>query len=400
MAFLANALSRVKPSATIAVSQKARELKAKGRDVIGLGAGEPDFDTPDNIKAAAIDAINRGETKYTPVSGIPELRKAIAAKFKRENNLDYDWQQTIVGTGGKQILFNAFMATLNPGDEVVIPAPYWVSYPEMVAICGGTPVFVSTTIDNDFKLQPADLEAAITPKTKWLMFNSPSNPSGAAYSEAELKALTEVLMRHPHVWILSDDMYEHLTYGDFVFTTPAQIEPSLYDRTLTMNGVSKAYAMTGWRIGYAAGPMGLIKAMDMIQGQQTSGACSIAQWAAVEALNGTQDFIPKNKEIFRGRRDLVVSMLNQAKGIKCPVPEGAFYVYPSCAGTIGKTAPSGKVIETDEDFVTELLETEGVAVVHGSAFGLGPNFRISYATSEQQLEEACNRIQRFCAALR
>jgi aspartate aminotransferase len=400
MAFLADALSRVKPSATIAVSQKARELKAKGRDVIGLGAGEPDFDTPDNIKAAAIDAINRGETKYTPVSGIPELRKAIAAKFKRENNLDYDWQQTIVGTGGKQILFNAFMATLNPGDEVVIPQPYWVSYPEMVAICGGTPVFVSTTIENDFKLQPADLEAAITPKTKWLMFNSPSNPSGAAYSEAELKALTEVLMRHPHVWILSDDMYEHLTYGEFVFTTPAQVEPSLHERTLTMNGVSKAYAMTGWRIGYAAGPLELIKAMDMIQGQQTSGACSIAQWAAVEALNGTQEFIPANKEIFRGRRDLVVSMLNQAKGIQCPVPEGAFYVYPSCAGCIGKTAPSGKVIETDEDFVTELLETEGVAVVHGSAFGLGPNFRISYATSEAQLEEACNRIQRFCAALR
>ena len=399
MAFLADALSRVKPSATIAVSQKARELKAKGRDVIGLGAGEPDFDTPNHIKAASIDAINRADTKYTPVSGIPELRKAIAAKFKRENNLDYDWQQTIVGTGGKQILFNAFMATLNPGDEVVIPAPYWVSYPEMVAICGGTPVFVSTTIENDFKLQPADLEAAITPKTKWLMFNSPSNPSGAAYSEAELKALTDVLMRHPQVWILSDDMYEHLTYGEFVFTTPAQIEPSLKDRTLTMNGVSKAYAMTGWRIGYAAGPIELIKAMDMIQGQQTSGACSIAQWAAVEALNGTQDFIPKNKEIFRGRRDLVVSMLNQAKGLQCPVPEGAFYVYPSCEGTIGKTAPSGKVIETDEDFVTELLETEGVAVVHGSAFGLGPAFRISYATATSDLEEACRRIQRFCGSL-
>lgn len=400
MAFLADALSRVKPSATIAVSQKARELKAKGRDVIGLGAGEPDFDTPDNIKAAAIDAINRGETKYTPVSGIPELRKAIAAKFKRENDLDYDWQQTIVGTGGKQILFNAFMATLNAGDEVVIPAPYWVSYPEMVAICGGTPVPVETTIENDFKLQPADLEAAITPRTKWLIFNSPSNPSGAAYSEAELKAVTEVLKRHPQVWVLTDDMYEHLTYGDFVFKTPAQVAPELKDRTLTMNGVSKAYAMTGWRIGYAAGPLELIKAMDMIQGQQTSGACSIAQWAAVEALNGTQDFIPANKEIFRGRRDLVVSMLNQATGIKCPTPEGAFYVYPSCAGAIGKTAPSGKVIETDEDFVTELLESEGVAVVHGSAFGLGPNFRISYATSEDLLEEACNRIQRFCAALR
>ena len=400
MAFLADALSRVKPSATIAVSQKARELKAKGRDVIGLGAGEPDFDTPENIKAAAIEAINRGETKYTPVSGIPELRKAIAAKFKRENNLDYDWQQTIVGTGGKQILFNAFMATLNPGDEVVIPAPYWVSYPEMVAICGGAPVFVPTSIENEFKLQATDLEAAITPKSKWLIFNSPSNPSGAAYSEAELKAITDVLVKHPHVWVLTDDMYEHLTYGDFVFKTPAEVEPSLKDRTLTMNGVSKAYAMTGWRIGYAAGPLELIKAMDMIQGQQTSGACSIAQWAAVEALNGTQEFIPANKEIFRGRRDLVVSMLNQAKGIQCPTPEGAFYVYPSCAGCIGKTAPSGKVIETDEDFVTELLETEGVAVVHGSAFGLGPNFRISYATSEAQLEEACKRIQRFCAALR
>ncbi|GAB1582549.1 pyridoxal phosphate-dependent aminotransferase [Phyllobacterium phragmitis] len=400
MAFLADALSRVKPSATIAVSQKARELKAKGKDVIGLGAGEPDFDTPDNIKKAAIAAIERGETKYTPVAGIPELRLAIAAKFKRENGLDYKPEQTIVGTGGKQILFNALMATLNPGDEVVIPAPYWVSYPEMVALCGGTPVFVNTTLENDFKVQAKDLEAAITPRTKWLIFNSPSNPSGAAYTEAELKALTEVLMRHPHVWILTDDMYEHLVYGDFVFTTPAQVEPSLYERTLTMNGVSKAYAMTGWRIGYAAGPLPLIKAMDMIQGQQTSGACSIAQWAAVEALNGPQDFIPRNKKIFQGRRDLVVSMLNQARGITCPTPEGAFYVYPSCAGLIGKTAPSGKVIETDEDFVTELLESEGVAVVQGSAFGLGPNFRISYATSEVLLEEACTRIQRFCASLR
>ncbi|RCS25520.1 pyridoxal phosphate-dependent aminotransferase [Phyllobacterium salinisoli] len=400
MAFLADALSRVKPSATIAVSQKARELKAKGKDVIGLGAGEPDFDTPDNIKKAAIAAIERGETKYTPISGIPELRQAISAKFKRENGLDYKPEQTIVGTGGKQILFNAFMATLNPGDEVIIPAPYWVSYPEMVAICGGTPVFVATTIENDFKVTAGDLEAAITPKTKWLIFNSPSNPSGAAYTEAELKALTDVLVRHPHVWILTDDMYEHLVYGDFVFTTPAQVEPSLYDRTLTMNGVSKAYAMTGWRIGYAGGPLQLIKAMDMIQGQQTSGACSIAQWAAVEALNGPQDFIPENKKIFQGRRDLVVSMLNQAKGITCPTPEGAFYVYPSCAGLIGKTAPSGKIIETDEDFVTELLESEGVAVVHGSAFGLGPNFRISYATSEVLLEEACSRIQRFCASLR
>jgi len=400
MAFLADALSRVKPSATIAVSQKARELKTQGRDVIGLGAGEPDFDTPDNVKNAAIDAINRGETKYTPVSGIQPLREAIAAKFKRENNLDYDWKQTIVATGGKQILFNAMMATLNPGDEVVIPSPYWVSYPEMVSICGGTPVFAETSIDNGFKLTPDALEKAITPKTKWLIMNSPSNPSGAAYTEAELKALADVLMAHPHVWVLTDDMYEHLTYGDFKFFTIAELEPKLYDRTLTMNGVSKAYAMTGWRIGYAAGPIELIKAMDMIQGQQTSGACSIAQWAAVEALNGPQDFITKNKAIFQGRRDLVVSMLNQAKGINCPVPEGAFYVYPSCAELIGKTAPSGKVIETDEDFVSELLEAEGVAVVHGSAFGLGPNFRISYATSEELLEEACNRIQRFTASLK
>lgn len=400
MAFLADALSRVKPSATIAVSQKARELKTQGRDVIGLGAGEPDFDTPDNVKKAAIDAINRGETKYTPVSGIQPLREAIAAKFKRENNLDYDWKQTIVATGGKQILFNAMMATLNPGDEVVIPSPYWVSYPEMVSICGGTPVFAETSIDNGFKLTPDALEKAITPKTKWLIMNSPSNPSGAAYTEAELKALADVLLAHPHVWVLTDDMYEHLTYGDFKFFTIAEVEPKLYDRTLTMNGVSKAYAMTGWRIGYAAGPIELIKAMDMIQGQQTSGACSIAQWAAVEALNGPQDFITRNKAIFQGRRDLVVSMLNQAKGINCPVPEGAFYVYPSCAELIGKTAPSGKVIETDEDFVSELLEAEGVAVVHGSAFGLGPNFRISYATSEELLEEACNRIQRFTASLK
>jgi aspartate aminotransferase len=397
MAFLADALSRVKPSATIAVSQKARDLKAKGRDVIGLGAGEPDFDTPENIKKAAIDAINRGETKYPPVSGIPQLREAIARKFKRENNLDYTPAQTIVGTGGKQILFNAFMATLNPGDEVIITAPYWVSYPEMVAICNGTSVIIEASQANNFKVTAADLEKAITPKTKWFLFNSPSNPSGAAYSHDELKALTDVLLKHEHVWVLTDDMYEHLTYGDFKFVSPAEVEPKLYNRTLTMNGVSKAYAMTGWRIGYAAGPLELIKAMDMIQGQQTSGACTIAQWASVEALNGPQDFIPANKKIFEARRDLVVSMLNQAKGIVCPSPEGAFYVYPSCAGLIGKTAPSGKVIETDEDFVTELLETEGVAVVHGSAFGLGPNFRISYAASEEQLEEACKRIQRFCA---
>lgn len=400
MAFLADALSRVKPSATIAVSQKARELKAAGRDVIGLGAGEPDFDTPDNIKEAAMDAIKRGETKYTPVAGIPPLREAIAKKFKRENGLDYDPSQVIVGTGGKQILFNALMATLNEGDEVIIPAPFWVSYPEMVAICGGTSVPIATSIESKFKLSAEALEAAITPKTKWLIFNSPSNPSGGAYSHDELKALTDVLLRHPHVWVLTDDMYEHLVYDDFKFVTPAEVEPKLYDRTLTMNGVSKAYAMTGWRIGYAAGPIELIKAMDMIQGQQTSGACSIAQWAAVEALNGPQDFIETNKTLFKGRRDLVVSMLNQATGIECPFPEGAFYVYPSCAALIGKTAPSGKVIETDADFVTELLEAEGVAVVHGSAFGQGPNFRISYATSDELLEEACKRIQRFCASLK
>ncbi len=399
MAFLADVLSRVKPSATIAVTQKARELKAKGRDIIGLGAGEPDFDTPDNIKNAAIKAIRRGETKYPPVSGIVPLREAIASKFKRENNLDYGPEQTIVATGGKQILFNAFMATLNPGDEVVIPRPFWVSYPEMVAICGGTPVYADTSIDNGFKLTAEALEKAITPKTKWLVMNSPSNPSGAAYAEAELREIADVLLKHPQVWTLTDDMYEHLTYGDFVFRTIAEVEPALHERTLTMNGVSKAYAMTGWRIGYAAGPVALIKAMDMIQGQQTSGACTIAQWASVEALNGPQDFIARNKAIFQGRRDLVVSMLNQAKGISCPVPEGAFYVYPSCAGLIGRKAASGKVIETDVDFVSELLEAEGVAVVQGSAFGLGPNFRISYATSEALLEEACIRIQRFTASL-
>ncbi|AQS41671.1 MAG: Aspartate aminotransferase A (AspAT) [Candidatus Tokpelaia hoelldobleri] len=400
MAFLAEALSRVKPSATIAVAQKARELKAAGKDVISLSAGEPDFDTPDNVKNAAIDAIRRGETKYTPVSGIPELRKAIAAKFKRENGLDYKPEQTIVGTGGKQILFNALMATLNPGDEVIIASPYWVSYPEIVLLTGGTPVFAETKLEDRFKLRPEVLEAAITPKTKWFIFNSPSNPSGAAYTHAELKALTDVLMKHPHVYILTDDMYEHLTYGDFTFVTPAQVEPALYERTLTMNGVSKAYAMTGWRIGYAAGPLALVKAMDMVQGQQTSGACSIAQWAAVEALNGPQDFIRASKKAFEARRDLIVSMLNQAKGITCPVPEGAFYVYPSCAGLIGKKTQDGKVIETDEDFVNALLEAEGVAVVQGSAFGLGPNFRISYAASEDMLEEAGKRIQRFCASLK
>jgi aspartate aminotransferase len=399
MAFLAASLDRVKPSATIAVSQKARELKAQGMDVIGLGAGEPDFDTPDNIKQAAVEAIARGETKYTPISGIPQLREAISAKFKRENGLDYKPEQTIVSTGGKHVLFNAFMATLNPGDEVIIPAPFWVSYPEMVALCGGTPVVVETRQEDGFKLTAEALERAITPRTKWFLFNSPSNPSGAAYTHTELKALTDVLVRHEHVWVMTDDMYEHLVYGDFTFATPAQVEPALYDRTITINGVSKAYAMTGWRIGYAGGPLKLIKAMDMIQGQQTSGACSIAQWAAVEALNGTQAFIPTNRAMFERRRDLVVSMLNQATGIECPSPEGAFYVYPSVKGTIGSKTQKGQVISTDEDFVTALLEQEGVAVVHGSAFGLGPNFRLSYATSDTLLEEACSRIQRFCGSL-
>src|SRR6478609_3532838 len=400
MGFLSDALSRIKPSATIVITQKARDLKAQGRDVISLSVGEPDFDTPDNVKDAAIAAIRRGETKYTPVPGIVPLREAIVRKFKRENGLDYKPSQVIVGTGGKQVIYNALLATLNPGDEVIIPAPYWVSYPEMVGLCGGTAVPVDTTMEHNFKLQPGPLERAITPKTKWIILNSPSNPTGAAYTRAEMKAITDVLMRHPHVWVLTDDMYEHLTYGDFEFVTPAQVEPNLYERTLTMNGVSKAYAMTGWRIGYAAGPDELIRAMDFVQGQQTSGACSIAQWAAVEALDGPQDHLKVFRKAFEERRDLVVSMLNQSKYLKCPMPERAFYVYPSCAEAIGRTAPSGKVLKTDEDFVSELLQTEGVAAVHGSAFGLGPNFRISYATSETLLEEACRRIQRFCAACR
>ena len=400
MAFLADSLARIKPSATIAVTNKARELKAAGRDVIGLGAGEPDFDTPENIKEAAIQAIREGKTKYTAVDGIPELKAAIAAKFKRENNLTYAPNQITVGTGGKQVLYNALMATLNPGDEVIIPAPYWVSYPEMVALGGGTPVEIVGPQSQGFKIGPDALEAAITPKTKWLLLNSPSNPSGAGYTRAELKALADVLLKHPHVWIMTDDMYEHLVFDDFEFATIAEVEPKLYDRTLTVNGVSKAYSMTGWRIGYAGGPTQLIKAMATIQSQSTSNPSSISQWAALEALNGPQDFIATNAELFKGRRDLVVSMLNQAKGIQCPRPEGAFYVYPSCAGTMGKTTPSGKKLENDEDFVTELLESEGVAVVQGSAFGLGPAFRISYATKNSDLEEACNRIQRFCANLR
>jgi len=399
MGFISDTLARVQPSATIAVSNKARELKAAGRDVIGLGAGEPDFDTPDNIKAAAIDAIQRGETKYTAVDGIPELKAAIAAKFKRENGLDYEPSQCFVAPGGKPIIYNAMTATLNPGDEVVIPAPYWVSYPDIVLLAGGEPVIVDTTIDDNFKLRPEALEAAITPKTKWIIFNSPSNPTGAAYTRDEIKALTDVVLRHEQVWILTDDMYEHLTYDGFDYYTPAQVEPRLKDRVLTMNGVSKAYAMTGWRIGYCAGPADLIAAMRKVQSQSTSNPTSISQWAAVEALNGTQDFIPERAAVFKERRDLVVSMLNQASGIQCPTPEGAFYVYPSCAGCIGKSTPGGRKIETDEDFVTALLEEEGVAVVHGAAFGLSPFFRISYATSTEALQESCQRIQRFCASL-
>ena len=400
MAFLADRIARIKPSATIAVTDKARALKAAGRNVIGLGAGEPDFDTPENIKEAAIKAIRDGKaSKYTAVDGIPELKAAIARKFKRENELAYKPSQIIVGTGGKQVLYNALIATINPGDEVIIPAPYWVSYPDMVMLAGGEPVGVATTMESGFKLKPEALERAITPKTKWIIFNSPSNPTGAAYTRAELKAVTDVLVRHPHVHVMADDMYEHLVYDDFQFFSSAQLEPQLYDRTLTVNGVSKAYCMTGWRIGYAGGPESLIKAMAMIQSQSTSNPTAVAQWAAIEALGGPQDFIPKHNKIFKERRDLCVSMLNQANGIQCPKPEGAFYVYPSCAGTIGKTAPTGKRLATDEDFVTELLEAEGVAVVQGAPFGWSPAFRISYATATSALEEACTRIQRFCGNL-
>jgi aspartate aminotransferase len=393
------ALQRIKPSATIGVTQKARELARAGRNVISLGAGEPDFDTPDNIKEAAIKAIREGKTKYTDIDGIPELKEAICAKFKRENGLDYQPSQVNVSPGGKPVIYNAFVATLNPGDEVIVPAPYWVSYPDMALLAGGVPVFVAAGAETGFKLRPEDLEKAITPKTRWLIINSPSNPTGAAYTAAELKALAEVLLRHPQVWILSDDMYEHLVFDDFKFATIAAVEPRLYDRTLTMNGVSKAYAMTGWRIGYAAGPQALIKAMAKVMSQSTSNPTSVSQYAAVEALNGPQDFIHERAKVFQARRDLVVSMLNQATGLMCPTPEGAFYVYPSCKGLIGKSTKAGKVIKTDEDFASELLEAEGVAVVHGEAFGLSPFFRISYATSTEILEDACGRIQRFCASL-
>ena len=399
MSILAARLDRIKPSPTIAVSTKAAELKAAGRDVIGLGAGEPDFDTPDNIKEAAYKAIANGQTKYTAVDGTVELKQAICDKFKRENGLSYETNQISVGTGGKQVIFNALMASLDPGDEVVIPAPYWVSYPDMVVLAEGTPVIVESPQSSGFRLQPSDLEAAITPNTKWLMLNAPCNPTGAAYSKDQLKALGEVLMRHPDVWVLCDDIYEHLIYDGFTFHTFAQAVPEMYDRTLTMNGVSKAYAMTGWRIGYAGGAVPLIKAMAIIQSQSTSNPSSVSQAAAVEALNGPQDYIAMSNEVYAARRDLVVGMLNQATGLDCATPQGAFYVYPNCAGLIGKTTPDGATIGSSEDFAAYLLDAEGVAVVHGAAFGLDPHFRISYATSTEVLEDACARIQRACAAL-
>ncbi|MEJ6707288.1 MAG: pyridoxal phosphate-dependent aminotransferase [Amylibacter sp.] len=397
--FLSKTLKRVKPSPTIMISAKAAELKAAGRNIIALSAGEPDFDTPDNIKNAAKAAMDAGKTKYTAPDGIPELKQAVCDKFKRDNGLEYTKEQVSVSTGGKQVLYNALMATLNEGDEVVIPAPYWVSYPDMVLLAGGVPVAAETSMQTQFKLTADQLESAITPKTKWLIFNSPSNPSGAGYSWEEMQMITDVLMRHPHVWVMTDDMYEHLAYDDFEFCTPAQVEPRLYDRTLTVNGVSKAYAMTGWRIGYAAGPKELIGAMRKVQSQSTSNPCSISQWAAVEALNGPQDYIEMSRPVFEGRRNLVVKMLNEAEGISCPTPDGAFYVYPSIATCIGKATPNGVVIEDDEVFATQLLEEQGVAVVFGAAFGLSPNFRVSYATSEEELVDACGRIQEFCKSL-
>ena len=400
MPFIAKRLSNIKPSPTIAVSTKAAELKAAGRDVIGLGAGEPDFDTPEHIKAAAKAAIDAGATKYTAVAGTKELRDAICAKLKRDNGLEYTPEQITVGCGGKQTIYNALIATLDPGDEVIIPAPYWVSYPDITLLAEGTPVFVDCPVEDNFKLKPKALEAAITPKTKWLILNSPSNPTGAAYSRAEMKALTDVLMKHPHVWVMTDDMYEFIVYDDFEFVTPAQVEPRLMNRTLTLNGVSKAYAMTGWRVGYAAGPLEIIKAMNKVQSQSTTHTASVSQAAAVEALNGDHSFLAERNAIFKERRDIVVEMLNKAQGLTCAIPEGAFYVYPSCAGVIGKKTPDGKEIKTDEDFVTYLLEAEGVAAVHGEAFGLSPYFRVSYATSTENLVEACTRIQRACAALK
>ena len=399
MSFLSQTLARVKPSPTIAITNRARELKAEGRDIIGLSAGEPDFDTPAHIREAAKAAIDAGHTRYTAVDGIPELKQAICDKFMRDNGLNYTPAQVTVGTGGKQVLYNALMATLNPGDEVIIPAPYWVSYPDMVLLAGGTPVVIEAGIEADYRITGEQLEAAITPKTKWVLLNSPSNPTGAGYAQAHMKALTDVLMRHPHVWVMSDDIYEHLVFDNFKFVTPAQIEPGLKDRTLTVNGVSKSYAMTGWRIGYAAGPEVLIKAMAKVQSQSTSNPCSVAQYAALAALTGPQDYIEESRAVFQRRRDLVVAGLSQCPGITCPTPEGAFYVYPSIAGLIGKTSAKGAQITDDEAFATALLDETGVAVVFGRAFGLSPHFRISYATSDAVLEDAVARIRAFCNAL-
>ena len=399
MNILASRLNRIQPSPTIAMSIKARELKAEGKDIIELAAGEPDFPTPSHIIDAAEDAMSRGETKYTDPDGTPALKQAVCDKFKRDNNLEYVTSQVTIGTGGKQVLYNALMATLNEGDEVIIPAPYWVSYPDMVLLAEGTPKIVECPLDKNFILQPEDLERAITPKTKWIILNSPSNPTGSGYTWDDMKKITDVLIRHPNIWVMTDDMYEHLVYDDFKFCTPAEVEPELYSRTLTVNGMSKAFCMTGWRIGYAAGPENLITAIRKIQSQSTSNPSSISQAASVAALNGPMDFLAKNNEVFKQRRDLVCSMLNQASGITCPTPDGAFYVYPSCAGLIGKKTPDGKVLKSDEDVVTYFLETEGIAAVHGAAFGLSPHFRISYATSTEALENACQRIQRACTAL-
>tara|TARA_R110002124_G_scaffold64985_2_gene177832 strand:- start:646820 stop:648040 length:1221 start_codon:yes stop_codon:yes gene_type:complete len=400
MALVSDLLGKIKPSPTLSLIAKANELKAQGKDVIGLSAGEPDFDTPQHVREAAIKAINEGQTRYTPVPGTAELREAISAKFKRENDLDYPVAQVIAGTGGKQILYNALVSSVNPGDEIIIPTPYWVSYPDMVLLAGGVPVTVATTAEDGFKVKAEKLEAAITPKTKWVILNSPGNPSGAAYSREDLEALAVVLRKHPHVYIMSDDMYEHITYDDFEFTTIAQVAPDLFDRTLTVNGVSKAYSMTGWRLGYAGGPLALIKAMTSIQGQSTSNPCSITQAAAVAALNGDQTFLVERNIAFKERRDVVVKMLNEIDGLYCPVPEGAFYVYPSCAGLIGKYTPEGKKIETDGDFSAYLIDSVGVVCVHGEAFGLSPHFRISYATSVDVLKDACGRIAKACGDLK
>jgi len=400
MSLLSQTLARVKPSPTIAITGRARELAAEGRDIISLSAGEPDFDTPEHIRDAAKDAIDAGHTRYTAVDGIPELKRAICEKFRRENGLDYSPAQITVGTGGKQILYNALMATLNPGDEVIIPAPYWVSYPDMVLLAGGTPVVIEAEMQNGYRISPEQLEAAITPKTKWLILNSPSNPTGAGYAEDAMRGLTDVLMRHPHVLVLTDDIYEHLVFDDFKFVTPAQVEPGLKERTLTMNGVSKSYAMTGWRIGYGAGPVELIKAMGKLQSQSTSNPTSISQYAALAALEGPQDYLETSRAVFQRRRDLVVEGLNKCPGIVCPVPQGAFYVYPSIRDLIGKTSAAGTVISDDEAFATALLDETGVAVVFGAAFGLSPHFRISYATSDEVLADACDRIRRFCEGLR